>query len=125
MKAEGRRRYLVLCVHPEAGRPEPRQVFEEVRRWVGRLHGEQGLSLSSLALASEDPLIVRCSSRYVDMVRAAVAALREVGGLACMVHVAKASGTLKRAMRAASASRRGAEAKLEGVVASRLGPGSR
>lgn len=112
MKAEGRRRYLVLCVHSEAGRLEPKQVFEEVRRWVGRLHGEQGLSLSSLALSSEDPLIVRCSSRYVDLVRSAAAALREVGGLACMVHVAKASGTLKRALKAASAAEEGLKPSL-------------
>lgn len=98
MGARDRRRYLVICVHAEGERPKPSEVFEGLRRMVARLHGEQGLSLCSLALASEDPLVVRCSHRYVALVRSGVAALREAGGRACMAHVIKCSGTLKKAI---------------------------
>ena len=99
MKTKDRRRYLVLCVHSEGAEINPAQVYEELRRMVARLHGEQGLSLTSLSLVYEEPLIVRCSHRYVDLVRSGVAALREVDGRRCMVHVAKCSGTLRRALR--------------------------
>ena len=99
MKTRDRRRYLVLCVHPEEVELRPVRVFEELRRVVARLHGEHGLSLTSLSLVYEEPLIVRCSHRYVDLVRSGVAALREVDGRRCMVHVAKCSGTLRRALR--------------------------
>ncbi|MEM4699454.1 MAG: Rpp14/Pop5 family protein [Candidatus Nezhaarchaeales archaeon] len=95
-KARDRRRYLALCVHSEAEGLRPVDVFEELKRVVARLHGEQGLSLCSLALVSEDPLVVRCSHRYVHLARSGVAALKEVGGRACMAHVSKCSGTLRK-----------------------------
>lgn len=93
-----RRRYLVLCVHSEGPEPRAKSIFEELKRAVAELHGKQGLSLTLLTLTCEEPLIVRCSHRYVDLVRAGVAMLRQVEGRECMVHVARCSGSLKKAL---------------------------
>ncbi|MCX8204127.1 MAG: Rpp14/Pop5 family protein [Candidatus Nezhaarchaeota archaeon] len=98
-RVKDRRRYLVLCIHSEVEGLKPSEVFEELKKVVARLHGEQGLSLCSLSLASENPLVVRCSHRYVPLVRSGVVALREVRGRVCMAHVVKCTGTLKKALR--------------------------
>jgi len=66
---------------------------------VVKLHGEQGLSLTSLTLVCEEPLVVKCSHRYVDLVRSGVAVIRQVEGRKCMVHVARCSGSLRKALR--------------------------
>lgn len=97
-RAKDRRRYLALCIHSDAEDLKPADVFEELKKAVARLYGEHGLSLCSLSLVSEDPLVVRCSHKYMHLARSGVAALKEVGGRTCMAHVAKCSGTLRKLM---------------------------
>ncbi len=99
MRVKERQRYLRLCVHSSSAPLNPRSVFKEVEEWVERLYGRLGLSQASLSLASESPLVVKCSHRCVDMVRAAVAMIDEVDGLECMIHVEAVSGTLRKILK--------------------------
>jgi ribonuclease P/MRP protein subunit POP5 len=93
-----RRRYLALKVQSE----EPfdgRAVMGAVEASLERLFGEYGASQSNLRLIEyfpqDNPLVIRCSHKALEKVRAAVTSTVEINGKTAAIHVVGVSGTLK------------------------------
>ncbi len=93
-----RRRYLALkseCTQSF----DKRDVMDAIWGMVYQLFGELGASRASLSSVKgfevEGVMVVRCSHRTLDMVRAAVAAVTEINGKSAVIRVVGVSGTLK------------------------------
>ena len=98
MPRRERRRYLALKVEGE----EPlngRTVMDAVEASVLRLFGEYGASQANLKMIEYIPqksqLVVRCSHKALEKVRAAIASTIEINGKTAAIHVVGVSGTLK------------------------------
>jgi RNase P/RNase MRP subunit POP5 len=93
-----RRRYLALRVESE----QPfsgRSIMDAVEASVQKLFGEYGASRANLKLIKHIPqknqLIIRCSHRVLEQVRAATTATTEINQKPAAIHVINVSGTLK------------------------------
>ncbi len=94
-----RRRYLALEAESDQSVDE-RGLMDAVWDAVYQLFGEFGASQTGLSLVKRDReedgvLVVRCSHKALSMVRAAVAAVTEIGGKRAVIRVVAVSGTLK------------------------------
>lgn len=93
-----RRRYLALKIECNQFF-DRRDVMDAVWGMVYRLFGELGASKAGLSsvkgFEAEGVMVVRCSHKALDMVRAAVAAVTEINGKAVVIRVVGVSGTLK------------------------------
>ena len=93
-----RQRYLALKVESEQPLDE-RNIMNAVWDMVYQLYGEFGASQTALHkvswVAQEETLIIRCSHKMLDMVRAAVAAITEIDEKNAVVRAVAISGTLK------------------------------
>ena len=98
MPRRERRRYLALEVQSEQSFDE-RTVMDAVEASVQRLFGEYGASKANLRLIKGVPqkcqLVIRCSHKALEEVKAAIASTIEVNGKAAALHVVGVSGTLR------------------------------
>lgn len=94
-----RRRYLALKA--ESSEPfDERDLMDAVWGMVYRLFGEFGASQTGLSLVrgfdeEERIVVVRCSHKALDTVRASVAAVTEINGKRAVIRVVGVSGTLR------------------------------
>ena len=92
-----KRRYLALTVVGE--QPLNQQAVQNaVQASVHRLFGEYGASKANLKLikrSDKEQIVIRCSHKALEQVRAAIASTTVVGGKAGAIHVDAVSGTLK------------------------------
>ena len=74
-------------------------VMDAVEASVHRLFGEYGASKASLKLIDYKPqtdyLVIRCSHKALEQVRAAIASTIEINEKTAAIHVVGVSGTLK------------------------------
>jgi ribonuclease P/MRP protein subunit POP5 len=100
-----KRRYLGLKVVGEQ-LVDGRNVMDAIWKAVLQLFGEYGASQVNLSLVDSNPekscVIVRCSHKALDMVRASVASITEIDGKPAAIHVLGVSGTLRALRRRAS-----------------------
>jgi ribonuclease P/MRP protein subunit POP5 len=93
-----RRRYLALKVQSEE-HSDGRTVMDAVDTSVKRLFGEYGASQANLRLIEYIPqnnqLVIRCSHKALEKVRAAITSTIEINGKTAAIHVVGVSGTLK------------------------------
>lgn len=79
--------------------PSEKDFLDSIWGVVGKLYGEYGASLTSLALISFDMerkiVIIRTSLETLNFVRASLATLTNVAGHEASVHVLGVSGTIK------------------------------
>jgi RNase P/RNase MRP subunit POP5 len=93
-----RRRYLALKV--QSGESfNGRTVMDAVEASVQRLFGEYGASQANLRLIEyvlqDNQLVIRCSHKALEKVRAAVTSTIGINGKTVAIHVVGVSGTLK------------------------------
>ncbi len=78
---------------------DERETIDAVWRMVYQLFGEFGASQVGLSLVKTDiedeVLIIRCSHKGLDNVRAAIAAATEISNQRAVIRVLAVSGTLK------------------------------
>ncbi|MGE5555168.1 MAG: Rpp14/Pop5 family protein [Methanocella sp.] len=93
-----KRRYLALQFESERVLSE-REFMDVLWASVTKLYGEVGASLTGLSFISCDAerriYVVKCLLAWLPQVRASVACVVSVGGVAASVHVLGVSGTLK------------------------------
>lgn len=93
-----KRRYLALTVLGEQS-PSEEAVMDAVQASIHRLFGEYGASKANLRLITNPPnkgqIVVCCSHKALEQVRAAIASTTVIDGKAGAVHVLGVSGTLK------------------------------
>jgi RNase P/RNase MRP subunit POP5 len=92
-----KRRYLALKVVGEQP-PTEQVVLDAVQASLHRLFGEYGASKANLKLVKrpeKGQIVIRCSHRALEQVRAAIASTTVIDGKAGAIHVAGVSGTLK------------------------------
>jgi RNase P/RNase MRP subunit POP5 len=93
-----KRRYLALKVVGEQS-PNEEAVLDAVQASVHRLFGEYGASKANLKLIKKRPengqIVVCCSHKALEQVRAAIASTAVIDGKAGAIHVLGVSGTLK------------------------------
>ncbi|PVX23937.1 MAG: hypothetical protein CW691_09090 [Candidatus Bathyarchaeum sp.] len=93
-----KRRYLALEVVNEHTIDE-RTVYDAVQTSICRLFGEQGASKANIKLIKAVPekrqVVIRCSHRMLEEVKAAVVSIIELNRKPAAIHVAGVSGTLK------------------------------
>lgn len=93
-----RRRYLALKAESDQFF-NGRDLMDAIWSMVYQLFGEFGASQTALSRMKCDDekgvVIVRCSHKALNLVRAAVAAVTEVNEKRCVIRVVAVSGTLK------------------------------
>jgi RNase P/RNase MRP subunit POP5 len=93
-----RRRYLALKVQSEQ-LINGRKVMDAVEASVQRLFGEYGASQAGLKLIEYTPqksqLVIRCSHKVLEKVRAAITSTIKINEKSVAIHVVGVSGTLK------------------------------
>ncbi len=93
-----RRRYLALKAENNQSFNE-RDLMDAIWSMVYQLFGEFGASQTALSLVKcdnkKEVVIVRCSHKALDLVRAAVAAVTEINEKRAVIRVVAVSGTLK------------------------------
>ncbi len=93
-----RRRYLALKVESEQPL-DKKKVMNAVWSMLYQLFGEVGASQTGLFLIDwndeEEVLVVRCSHKALDMMRAVVAAITAVDGKRAVLRTIGVSGTLR------------------------------
>ena len=98
MPRRERRRYLSLEVQSE--QPLNGKIaMDAVEASVQRLFGEYGASKANLKLIKYVPrksqLVIRCSHKAIEQVRAAIASTIKINERTVGIHVVGVSGTLK------------------------------
>lgn len=92
-----KRRYLALKVVNEQSQNE-KEIFDAVHASVHRLFGEYGASKANLKLIKyipeKDQVVVRCSHKMLEEVRAAITSTIYIDGKMASIHVVGVSGTL-------------------------------
>jgi len=89
-----------LALRSESDQPlKEKDMMDAIWDMVYQLFGEFGASQTGLYKIRWDDekriLVVRCSHKALEMVRAAVAAVTMINGRSCALHVVAVSGTLK------------------------------
>ncbi len=98
MTRRERRRYLALKVQSE--KPfNGKTVIDAVEASIQKLFGEYGSSQANLRLINLVPqnnqIVIRCSHKALENVRAAVTSTIKIDGKNVAIHVIGVSGTLK------------------------------
>jgi len=94
-----KRRYLALKV--EGGQSfDKRDLLDTIWDMLLRLFGEFGASQTNLSLVREygeadEVVVIRCSHKALDVVKASVAAVTCINGEHVIIHVVGVSGTLR------------------------------
>lgn len=98
MPRRERRRYLALKVQSEQPLNVGR-VIDSIVASVQRLFGEYGASHANLKfikyIPQEGLLVIRCSHRALEKVRAAITSTTKIHEKTATIHVVGVSGTLK------------------------------
>jgi ribonuclease P/MRP protein subunit POP5 len=93
-----RRRYLALKIEDVQGIDES-DLENAFLGSVSRLFGEYGVSKAGLVLLSHDAVkncaVLRCTNTSLDMVKASLASITEIGSKPAAVHILGVSGTLR------------------------------
>ena len=93
-----KRRYLALTVVSKQ-LPNGQAVLNAIQASIQRLFGEYGASKANLKLIRKFPekekIVVCCSHRVLEQVRAAITSTTVIDGKAGAIHVLGVSGTLK------------------------------
>ncbi|MDX1813827.1 MAG: Rpp14/Pop5 family protein [Candidatus Bathyarchaeia archaeon] len=93
-----KRRYLALTAEGEQV-PNEQAVLDAVQASLHRLFGEYGASKTNLKLIKKYPekeqIVVCCSHKALEKVRAAIASTTIINGKTGAIHVLGISGTLK------------------------------
>ncbi|MBN1785003.1 MAG: hypothetical protein JW815_04635 [Candidatus Bathyarchaeota archaeon] len=93
-----KRRYLALAVVGEQ-LPSEEAVLDAVQASIHRLFGEYGASKANVRLIRKRPekgqIVLCCSHKALEQVRAAIASTTVIDSKAEAVHVLGVSGTLK------------------------------
>ena len=93
-----RRRYLALKIQSEQLLDE-KKVMAAVLASVNQLFGEYGASQANLKLikhnSERNQLVIRCSHKMLEKVRAAIAAITEINEKTATIQVIGVSGTIK------------------------------
>lgn len=93
-----RRRYIAVRIDSD-GVFDERDVYDAVWTSVLRLFGEYGASQTELILIGYDQetkqAIFRCSHGALDLVKASIVALTEIGNEEAAAHIVLVSGTLR------------------------------
>jgi len=93
-----KRRYLALTVVTEQP-PSEEAVLDAVQASIHRLFGEYGASRANLRLiknrTEKGQIVVCCSHKALEQVRAAIASTTVIDGKVGAVHMLGVSGTLK------------------------------
>ena len=97
-----KRRYLLFQIYPASNRFRGGDTYRAIQNSILTLFGAYGLSLAnpSLRVYEEGRCvgILRCSHKYVDMVKAAFVYIREIDGRPASFRVIRTSGTIKSLM---------------------------
>jgi RNase P/RNase MRP subunit POP5 len=79
--------------------PNKKELIDAVWWAITKLYGEQGASLTNLALIDynleKKTAIIRTSLATLDQVRASLASITSVAGRETAIHVTTVSGTIK------------------------------
>lgn len=98
MPKKMRRRYLALKIDGDDSFRSG-ELMEAVWDAVLKLYGEYGASHTHLSLIKYDDQkrvgILRTGHTTVDMIRAALASITQIGGKPAAVHLTRVSGTIK------------------------------
>ena len=93
-----KRRYLALKVECEHSLDE-HTILNTIHASIQRLFGEHGASQANIKLIEYLPeksqIIIGCSHRMLEQVRASITSIIEVKGTRIALHVVNVSGTLK------------------------------
>jgi len=93
-----KRRYLALKVSNEQHLDE-HVIMDAIQASVLRLFGEYGASQANIKqikfLPEKRQLVIRCSHKMLEKVRAAITSTVNVNGKTATIHVVGVSGTLK------------------------------
>lgn len=93
-----RRRYLAFELQSEHSVARE-DLMSSIWNAIIRIFGEYGASQTDLTLIKHSPktnyVIIRCSHGAVDMVKASIASITEIGGKPAAIHIQRVSGTLK------------------------------
>ncbi len=93
-----RRRYLALKFVGEQS-VSREDVMKTIWDAIIQLFGEYGASQTDLILIKYNPernyVIIRCSHKALELVKASIASITEINGKPAAFHIQKVSGTLK------------------------------
>lgn len=93
-----RRRYIAVRIDSDQPFDE-RDLYTAVWTSILRLFGEYGASQADLSLVECDTekrhATLRCSHKALDLVKASIVAMRELGNGEATVHILLVSGTLR------------------------------
>jgi RNase P/RNase MRP subunit p30/RNase P/RNase MRP subunit POP5 len=93
-----RRRYVAVRTEGEQAFTE-KELYDAVWSSLIRLFGEFGVSHAELVLIEYNPksrqAVFRCSHKTLELVKAAIVALTEIGSEKAALHILRVSGTLK------------------------------
>ena len=110
MPKDVRRRYLALTLVSEQF-IDSEDLMSAIRDAIIQLFGEYGASQTNLALIRQNLekkyVIIRCSHKALEMVKASIASITEINGKPAAVHIERVSGTLKALLKGINASPRG------------------
>ncbi|MDH5815772.1 MAG: Rpp14/Pop5 family protein [Candidatus Nezhaarchaeota archaeon] len=100
MVKEVRWRYIVFHLHSPLS-PKVEELDSVLRKHIKSFLGSYGLSKNPFKLIMYDEKsklgILRCPHKSLEVIRLALALLHSIGGMPSAIHVAKVSGTLKKA----------------------------
>lgn len=98
MPRQVRRRYVAVKVDSEQNIDE-RDVIAAVYDSLLDLFGEYGASIAELVFIDYDPktnyAILRCNHKALEMVKASIVAVKEMGGKKTATQIINVSGTIK------------------------------
>ena len=93
-----RRRYLALKLMSKQSMSR-KDLMKTIWDAIIQLFGEYGASQTSLTLIKYDPernyVIIGCSHKALEMVKASIASITEINGKPAAIHIQRVSGTLK------------------------------
>ena len=94
-----RRRYIAIRIDSEQPINDGQEIFNSMWNTISHILGEYVVSQAELALIEYNPskqqVIIRCSNRELDSVRAAIVPITHVGGTRIAPNILMVSGTLK------------------------------
>jgi len=100
MVKDVRWRYLIFHLHTPSN-PKTENVKNTLKRHLRSFLGIYGLSRAPLKFMMYDEVnklgIIRCPHNTVVTIRAALALLNNVDGQSASIHIAKSTGTLRKA----------------------------
>jgi len=96
------KRYLIFLVKSPLTHSKS-EINKAIKRGLKRTFGEKYLALSGVELVEYDEKknigVLRCYHNYLELVRASLALVTNIGGSPAALYVLKATGTRKKAIR--------------------------